>query len=400
MDAFFAAVEVLDRPSLAGKPVIVGGTPEGRGVVATASYEARRFGVRSAMPAATAVRLCPQGIFVAPRMGRYAEVSGRVFAVLEEVSPLVEGLSIDEAFVDATGSCRGEDPWRTDGDRCAAESLAAEIQKRIETATGGLTASVGVAENKFLAKVASDLRKPRGLVVVPPGTGPGFLAPLPIERLWGVGPRTAETLHGIGLRRIEDVARTPETRLEELLGGDLARHLKRLSAGLDDRPVEPGGEAKSIGRETTFGEFISPTDGEGIDRVIFALADDVASRLRAEGLWCRTVRLKVRDGKFRTFTRALTLEEPTQVVEEICGAARRLFAERIRLGRERVRLLGVTASNLVEEPLRQLDLFDGRAAERERAESAARASDEIRKRLGDGAITRGKLIGRGRGRAR
>jgi len=400
MDAFFAAVEVLDNPSLAGKPVIVGGTPEGRGVVSTASYEARRFGVRSAMPAATAVRLCPQGIFLWPRMGRYAEISGRVFKALEEVSPLVEGLSIDEAFVDATGCCRGADPWRMEGGRFAIEDLAADVQARIETATGGLTASVGIAENKFLAKVASDLRKPRGRVVVPPGTGPRFLAPLPVERLWGVGPRTAEALHGIGLRRIGNVAETPEEKLQALLGADLASHLKRLSQGIDDRPVEAHLEARSVGRETTFAEFLSPSDRDGIEGVLFALADDVAFRLRADALWCRTVQLKVRDGKFRTCTRSRTLREPTQVVEDIYGAARALFWERIRLGRERVRLLGVTASNLIHEPLRQLELFDGRTAERERAESAARASDEIRRKLGDGAITRGRLLGRGRVRPR
>ncbi|MBI4606872.1 MAG: DNA polymerase IV [Planctomycetes bacterium] len=388
MDAFFAAVEVLDAPRLAGRPVIVGGTPEGRGVVATASYEARAFGVRSAMPAAQAVRLCPQGVFLRPRMGRYLDASERVFAVLRDVTPLVEPLSIDEAFLDVTG-CPGP-----------AEHLARELRSRIERATGGLTCSIGVAENKFLAKVASDLEKPRGLVVVPRGRGAAFLAPLPIEKLWGVGPKTAARLRELGLDAIGQVARTPERDLEMILGRELGRHLHRLSHGADDRPVVTDWEARSVSQETTFAEFIPPGDLERIEREIFDLSEGVALRLRQEGLWGRTVKLKARDDQFRTCTRALTLGAPTQLVEEISAAAVGLFRERVRFGAHAVRLLGVGVAGLTREPMRQLELFGADAGARERLERLARAEDAVRERLGDGAITRGRLVERRRERRR
>jgi DNA polymerase-4 len=382
MDAFYAAVEVLDCPALAGKPVIVGGTPEGRGVVSTASYEARRFGVRSAMPAAEAVRRCPQGIFLPPRFGRYAAVSRQVFAILEAVTPLVEPLSIDEAFLDVGGCCG------------APAEIAGAIQARIERETGGLTCSIGCAENKFLAKVASDLRKPRGLVVVPPGGGREFLAPLPVERLWGAGPKTSARLRAAGMAVIGDVAARDEGELVALLGRDLAEHLAALARGLDDRPVLTGWEAKSLSQETTFAVFLSPRDEEAIGRVLFELADGVAARLREQGVWGRTVTLKVRDGRFRTCTRSVTLAEPTQVVEDIYRAATGLFRERVRLGREKVRLLGVGVKNLEREPLRQLELFDAGAVERERAARVAALSDAICRKHGDGAVTRGRLIAR------
>jgi DNA polymerase-4 len=389
MDAFFAAVEVLDNPRLAGKPVIVGGTPEGRGVVSTASYEARKFGVRSAMPAAQAVKLCPHGVFLRPRMGRYADMSRQVFAILHEVTPLVEPVSIDEAFLDVTGChplARSSLP--------AAEALAKEIQGRVERVTGGLTCSLGVAENKFLAKVASDLRKPRGLTVVPTGGGAEFLAPLPIERLWGVGPKTSERLRSLGLTTIGQIAALKENDLEAILGAEFGRHLRRLSRGLDDRQVETGWEAKSISQETTFAQFLAPSDREAIDRVLFSLADGVAERLREETFWARTVTLKVRDENFKTCTRAKTLESPTQVVEEIFSISKGLFWQRIRLGGRKVRLLGVAASQLTREPLRQLDLFDKRAERQATAEQLARVADEIKRKLGDKAITRARLLGR------
>jgi DNA polymerase-4 len=389
MDAFYAAVEVLDQPALAGKPVIVGGTPEGRGVVATASYEARKFGVRSAMSAAEAVRRCPDGIFLTPRFGRYADASRQVFSILESVTPIVEALSIDEAFLDVTSAAARSD----------AAAIAREIQARVERETGGLTCSIGVAENKFLAKVASDLEKPGGLVVVPPGRGQQFLAPLPLDRLWGVGPKTAVVLRGAGLETIADVARCGEARLAALVGADVGRHLHELSQGIDDREVVTEGEAKSVSQETTFAVFLSPADTEAVERVLFQLSDGVAARLREDGLWGRTVRLKVRDGRFRTMTRSITLEEPTRVVEDVFAAAARLFRERIRLGRERIRLLGVGVSGLVREPLRQLELFDPGEAARGRAETIARVADRIREIHGDRAITRGRLVPR-RGRRR
>src|SRR2546426_1030327 len=275
MDAFFAAVEVLDNPSLAGKPVIVGGTPEGRGVVSTASYEARKFGVRSAMPAAQAVKLCPHGIFLRPRMGRYWAVSRKFCAILPAVTPLVEPLSIDEAFLDVSGCYPQKRSTMP-----AAEAIAKEIQERVERETGGLTCSLGIAENKFLAKVASDLRKPRGLTVVPRGNSAEFLAPLPIERLWGVGPRTSELLRSLGVTTIGQISALKEKDLESILGVEFGRHLHRLSRGLDDREVETSWEAKSISQETTFAEFLAPNDREAIERVLFSLSDGVAERLR------------------------------------------------------------------------------------------------------------------------
>ena len=380
MDAFFAAVEILDNPALAGKPVIVGGTPEGRGVVSTASYEARKYGVRSAMPAAEAVRLCPGGIFLRPRIGRYDDASRQVFAVFHETTPLVEPLSIDEAFLDISGV------------RPGGEEAARRVQERVERETGGLTCSIGVAENKFLAKVASDLRKPRGLVVVPRGRGAEFLAPLPVEKLWGVGPKTAARLHELGLATIGKLARLPERDLEMILGADAGRHLHRLSRGLDDRPVEPDWEAKSISQETTFARFIPSSDHEAIERVLFELSDGVAFRLRQDGLWGRTVKLKARDERFTTVTRAITLESPTQVVEEIFEAARRLFHERVRFGNRAVRLLGVGVTNLLSKPVRQLDLFEEDPGARDRARSLAKVADAIREKLGDGAIVRGRLV--------
>jgi DNA polymerase-4 len=382
MDAFYAAVEVLDNPALAGKPVIVGGTPEGRGVVSTASYEARRFGVHSAMPAAEAVRRCPQGIFLAPRFGRYAAVSAQVFAILEATAPLVEPISIDEAFLDVTG-CGGMPP-----------EIARGIQERVESETGGLTCSIGCAENKFLAKVASDLRKPRGLVVVPPGGGKEFLAPLDVERLWGAGPKTSARLREARMTKIGDVAARAVEDLVALLGPALGEHLAALARGLDDRPVAAGGEAKSVSQETTFAVFLSPGDAEAIERVLFGLADGVAARLRGEGFWGRTVTLKVRDGRFRTCLRSVTLAEPTQVVEDIYRAAADLFRERVRLGREKVRLLGVGVKNLERAPVRQLDLFDAGQAERDRAARLAAVSDAILRKHGDGAVTRGRLVAR------
>ncbi|MCZ6794380.1 MAG: DNA polymerase IV, partial [Planctomycetota bacterium] len=307
MDAFFAAVEVLDNPELRGKPVIVGGTPQGRGVVSTASYEARRYGVHSAMPAAQAVKLCPAGIFLRPRLGRYAAVSREVFHLLAAYTPLVEPVSIDEAFLDVTG-CR---PLRGASRSSGAVAIARELQERVEEVTGGLTCSVGVAWNKFLAKLASDLEKPRGLVVVPEEGVEEFLGPLPVSRLWGVGPRTAERLGRLGLRRVKDLQAVPAGDLERILGKELGRHVARLSRGQDERPVEPHGDPRSISMEQTYGEFLPADDVERLEAELFRMSDGVASRLRKSGLRGRVVTLKVRDERFATRTRSRTLPSPT-----------------------------------------------------------------------------------------
>jgi DNA polymerase-4 len=278
----------------------------------------------------------------------------------------------------------------------AAKDLARALQRRIQEATGGLTCSIGVAENKFLAKVASDLQKPEGLVAVTPGAAAEFLAPLPIERLWGVGPRTAEHLHRLGLRWIGEVARLKRQDLEVIAGVELGRHLHDLARGIDHRAVVTESEARSLSQETTFAAFIPPRDLEAIHKILFSLADGVAERLRGEGLWGRTVTLKVRDERFETCTRSLTLPAPTQLVEEIFAAASRLFAERIKLGERRVRLLGIAVKNFASEPLRQLDLFDAGEPQRRRAAEVARLLDQVREKAGDGAITRARLLGRPR----
>jgi len=381
MDAFYAAVEVLDNPSLAGKPVIVGGTPEGRGVVGTASYEARRYGVHSAMPAAQAVKLCPRGIFLPPRMDRYAAVSRMVFSALEEFSPAVDPLSIDEAFLDLTGTERLLGP---------PEDAARAIKARVRQVTGGLAASVGLAPNKFLAKVASDLKKPDGLVVVPAGGGEEFLAPLPVEKLWGVGPRTAEALHSLGLRRIGDLQGYPQEALCSNLGQETGRHLALLARGIDERPVEPGGEARSVSSEVTFARFLPPDGLEEIDRTILALSEEVAGRLREDGLWASRVVLKVRDERFSTCTRSRTLADPTQFAEDLFECARKLFRERVDLGGLRVRLLGVAAGGLAPLEAVQLDLFE--TARRRRAAKVAEAMDRIRGKMGKEAVLRASLL--------
>ncbi len=380
MDAFFAAVEVLDNPSLAGKPVIVGGTVEGHGVVGTASYEARRYGVRSAMPAAQAVKLCPKGIFLRPRMGRYAAVSREIFKVLEEFAPAVEQVSIDEGFLDLTGM---ERHWKNPLEAARA------IKKRVREVTGGLTSSIGIAPNKFLAKVASDLEKPDGLVVVPPDGVLEFLAPLKVEKLWGVGPRTAQVLHQMGLHLVGDLQQLPSGILRFKLGEEAGSHLEQLARGLDDRPVEAGGLPKSVSSETTLAEFLLPRDFEAIDRILLALCEDVAGRLRAVPARARRVVLKVRDDRFVTLTRSYTLQDPTQLDGEIFQCARSLYRERVPLDR-RIRLLGVAASELVFGGAVQLDFFQ--AESRRQAERMASAVDRIREKLGDGAILRGTLL--------
>ncbi len=380
MDAFFAAVEIHDRPELAGRPVVVGGSPGQRGVVAAASYEARKYGLHSAMPMATALRLCPEAVVLPARGDRYAEVSGAVMEILRSFTPLVEQISVDEAFLDVTG--------------CGAlfgppETIARSIKARVREATG-LTCSVGVAPNKFLAKVASDLEKPDGLTVIPGGGGAAAIAPLPVRRIWGVGPRTEEALVALGLTTIGALAAAPEALLTRRLGS-YAAELQALARGEDDRPVETGGEAKSISRETTFAEFLA--DPDRIDTVLLALADDVAARLREAGLVARTLQLKVRDETFATVTRALTLPESSDLGDVLHAAARRLFRERIALGGRKVRLLGVGASGLEPRDAGQLPLLvDRRMA---KARKVAEAVDRIRKRHGDDAVTRAQLLNDG-----
>jgi DNA polymerase-4 len=374
MDAFFAAVEQLDRPELRGKPVLVGGDPHGRGVVSTASYEARAFGCHSAIPMAQAVRLCPQAVVVHPRMERYAEVSRQVFEVLERFTPLVEPLSIDEAFLDVTGSERLFGP---------AEQLARELKRRIHAETK-LTASVGLAPNKFLAKLASDLQKPDGLVIVPPDGVQEFLDPLPIERLWGVGQATLRRFEALHVRTFGDARRLTEAELHRHFG-EAGGHFYHLVRGEDERPVVPDREAKSISHEETFAADV--TDPEYLRGVLLGQTEHVARRLRRHDLLARTVFVKIRRHDFRTITRRTTLQTPTDQTAQLWRAAAELFERWTQAGVRPVRLIGMGVAQLSTQEGQQLGLFDQDADDRRR--SLDRTIDKIRERFGRDAIGRG-----------
>src|SRR5215469_7998281 len=354
MDAFYASVEQLDHPEYKSRPVIVGADPKdgkGRGVVAACSYEARKFGVRSALPISRAWKLCPEGVYVRPRMKRYVEVSGQVMEVFRHFTDLVEPLSIDEAFLDITGSIallgRPEE---------IARSIKTEIREKT-----GLTASVGLAPNKFLAKIASDIRKPDGFVVVEENQIQAFLRDLPISRLWGVGPKTEVRLHEIGFRTIGDIATADRESLVVRLGS-LGEHLYQLSHGNDDRPVVPNWEPKSISSETTFEE--DTDDRQLLLGTILELSDHVAARLRKDGYRARKVTLKLRYSSFTTHTKQQSLEKLIQTGEAIAAIARGLFAQ-FPL-KQRIRLIGVAAGDLHRDgDHSQLPLFDQPAPDKE-----------------------------------
>ncbi|MGP1574808.1 DNA polymerase IV [Selenomonas sp.] len=372
MDAFFAAIEQREHPEYRGKPVIVGGLSS-RGVVSTASYEARQSGVHSAMPMETARRRCPDGIFVQGSYALYAAVSAEIFAIFRRYSPLVEPLSIDEAFLDVTGM-----ELLTPSPRDYAEKLKTEILQKT-----ALVASVGIAPNKFLAKLASDLEKPDGLVEIRAEEAAALLAPLSVRRLWGVGKRTEEKLAALGLKTIGDMQRADEKRLARAVGIRAAHALKALSFGRDDRSVEPDREAKSIGKEVTFERDLeSPEEAE---RALLALAEKVGWRLRLAGVSARTIQLKLRRADFTTFTRSRTLFEATAHDEPIFQTVRDLFRE---LGVKRgIRLLGVTGENF--EPSAMPSLFRD-----EKKERLYGAIDALKKRFGENIITKAPLIGK------
>ncbi|HET9522543.1 MAG TPA: DNA polymerase IV [Candidatus Limnocylindrales bacterium] len=373
LDAFFAAVEQRDRPELRGKPVIVGGgRPDQRGVVSTASYEARKFGVHSAMPLRTAGRLCPHGIFLPVDGNKYVGVSREVMAVLRRFTPLVEPISIDEAFLDVTGS------RKLFGD---GETIARRIKAAVHDEVG-LTISVGVARTKLVAKIASDLRKPDGLVVVPPGEEAAFLAPLPISRLWGVGAKSAVALAEYGVRTIGDLAALPADLLIRRFGKHGAS-LGERARGLDADPVGTRDAAKSIGHEHTFD--VDTSDREVIERTLLGMAEGVAGRLRDSHVKAATVTVKIRDSSFRTITRQRTLPEATDLTEPIFRTALDLARPEVR--GLRIRLLGVTASGLGERD--QLSLFAGDDPRRRRV---VEAEDLVRHRFGERAITRARLV--------
>ena len=336
MDAFYASVEQRDDPQLRGKPVAVGGKPESRGVVAAASYEARAFGVRSAMPMARAVRLCPDLVIVRPDFERYRRVSGQVMEILRECTPLVEPLSLDEAYLDVTAN-RWQEPLGT---------VVAKRLKRQIFETTGLTASAGVAPNKFLAKIASGYRKPDGLTVISPERVEAFLQELPVEALWGVGPVTARKLRNIGLEKLVQV-RTADMDLLRNTVGSLADWLRQLSFGDDPRPVEPHRESKSSSTENTYAEDLVALDA--IRAELDRMARENAEWLARNHLTARTVTIKVRYADFKTVTRSHTLSVATDDPDLIASWALELMA-RTEAGRRPVRLLGVRVQGLIEQP--------------------------------------------------
>jgi DNA polymerase IV len=380
LDAFYASVEQLLDPTLRGRPVVVGGLGR-RGVVAAASYEARPYGVQSAMPMAHARRACPHAVFLAPRFGEYERFSAQVMAILRAVTPLVEPISLDEAFLDVAGAQRrlGDGP-----------SIARLIRSQV-TAETGLVASVGVATTKFLAKIASDLSKPDGVLVVAPGEEDAFLHPLPLRRLWGVGPATLARLEALGVHSVGDIARLPEATVVAALGRSHGSHLWQLAHNIDDRDVSPVRVARSIGNEETFGTDVrSRTVAE---REIVRLADRVAGRLRQAGLEARTITLKVRFADFRTITRSRTEPDPTALSTDIVTIARELLAAVDIDGG--IRLLGIAGSQLVSPAARQgvLDLgIDGPDVGRERRTALENAMDAVRARFGAGAVGAGSLV--------
>ena len=368
MDAFFASVEQRDDPSLRGRPVLVGGQG-GRGVVAAASYEARRFGCRSAMPMAQALRSCPDAIVVSPAFGRYEADSRRIMEILETASPLVEPLSVDEAFVDVTGSLR----LLGDG-RAIAVDLRAKVKEEL-----GLTASVGVAPCKFVAKIASDLEKPDGLVVMESEGLAERLAPLPVSRMWGIGPRTAARCEARGIRTFGDLQRaTPESLSRSL--GDSAARFHDLAHGRDDRPVVGDRVAKSIGHEQTFGVDLSSS--LEVEAVLLRHVERVATRLRRHGRKARCVTIKIRDGEFTTNTRSRTLSDSTDLTDLIWKTARELFRE---WPFRPVRLIGISVDRFEESGE---SLFAGSDAGEGRMRRLDEATDAIRARFGGDAISR------------
>ena len=372
MDAFYAAVEKRDNPDLENKPVIVGGDPEGRGVVSTACYQAREYGVHSAMPAAKAQRLCPEAIFISPRMDRYEEVSDRIFDILEDFTPLVEKISVDEAFLDVSGTERLFGP---------SEDIGEEIQKRIKEKLE-LQASLGIAPNKFLAKLASDMDKPAGFTIITAEEIDEILEPLPIEKIWGVGEETKKSLHSRGIETIAELKGLSSEELESMFG-KFGRKLYKLSRGIDPRSVESSDRPKSISQEQTFPEDLQ--DEEYLFSVLMKFSRKVAGRLRAREMKARTVNVKICYDTFKTITRQKTYVEAFHDTETTYYAARRLI-EKNNLFSRPVRLLGVGVSSLISADQQQLSLF----AENRETNRIAEAIDKVEDKFGESSVIRAR----------
>lgn len=381
MDAFYAAIEQRDNPAWRGKPLVVGSPPDQRGVVATASYEARVFGIHSAMPSRDAGKRCPHAIFVPPDMVRYKKVSAQVFDIFKACTPLIEAVSIDEAFLDVTGSRH----LFGDGETIA-RRIQSDIRQQLE-----LTCSIGVAPNKFLAKLGSEYRKPGGLTVMPfePAAIIAFLRPLPVSSLWGVGRVTGKAFAQAALHTIGDVQDAPPALLESLVGAHKAAHLRALAYGLDDREVEVDIPDKSISREHTF--LHDEANRQTLENTLYELVEDVARRLRRDGRLAATGRLKIRWANFTTLTRQRHFPTPTRLEDELQALAAKLF-NAIAL-KHPVRLIGFGVTDFTAEaPEQQLELFQTPARNRERKEKLQNTIDQIREKHGPGAIRRARTL--------
>ena len=375
MDAFFASVEQLDNPDLIGKAVIVGGDSKKRGVVAAASYEARKFGVHSAMPTSQAIRLCPNAIVLPVQMKRYSELSRQIHGIFQKFTPEIEPISLDEAFLDVTGSLQLFG---------SAEKIGREIKHQIKEQLG-LVASVGIATNKFLAKIASDLDKPDGFVIITEENKQQILDPLPVSRIWGVGKVTEKALKSRGIRTIKQLRETPAEILKGIFG-DQASHMLRLAQGIDDREVESSREAKSISSEQTFVTDI--TDKEILLGVLLNQVEDVAQRLRTNDFEARTITLKLRYDDFRTVTRSSTFDCPTNTTKILWQQAMAVFVKWHKKSAGSLRLLGFGASGLRKAGTGQKMLFA--EPEQEKQERLDKAFDNIRGKFGHNALRRGK----------
>lgn len=378
MDAFFAAVEQLLHPEWQGKPVIVGADPQagkGRGVVSAASYEARKFGVHSAMPISQAYRLCPQGIYVLPHGDVYGHYSQQVFAVLETISPLIEAISIDEAFLDMTGSAH---LYKT------VEEIGQKIKTEIKSKTS-LTASVGIAPSKSVAKIASDFLKPDGLMIVYPDKVQEFLDPLPVTKLWGIGKQTSIQLQQLGIKTVSQLRQYQQKILVDKFG-KWGEHIYRMARGWDDRSVTTEDQAKSVSNEVTFEEDLN--DAEFLRRTIFALAEKVGGRLRRSKIQGRTVHLKVRFSDFKTHTRSHTLKDATFLTQEIFEVANQLFSEFLPL-ESYVRLLGVGVSQLENESGSQLSIWD---LDNQKKMKMEKVMDQIQDKFGKSIIRHAEAL--------
>jgi len=375
MDAFYASVEQLDNPELIGKPVIVGGDPKKRGVVSAASYEVRKFGVHSAMPMSQAIRLCPNAIVLPVRMKRYVELSKEIHTIFKQFTPQIEPISLDEAFLDVTGSLRLFG---------SAEKIGRDIKHQIKKQLG-LVASVGIAANKFLAKLASDLEKPDGFVIITEENKQQILGPLPVSRIWGVGKVTEKALTSKGIDTVKQLQETPADILRNIFG-DQTSHMLRLAQGVDNREVESSREAKSISSEQTFATDID--DKDILLDVLLHQVEDVAHRLRLNDLEAKTITLKLRYDDFRTITRSNTVDHPTNITEILLQEAEQVFLKWHKKSAGALRLVGFGASGLQKAGSGQHQLFT--EPEQEKQKRLDEAFDAIRDKFGHDALRRGK----------